>query len=471
MVSTPRTAHHRGDAPQHPVRNPVGGAVHVARQGLYDTSLALVAHELLFRPDAASTTSGDVLGDRATTHVIVSTFTVFGLHELVGDHVAFVNLTRPFILGELPLPFEPGSTVLELLEDVPTDEAVLAGVRRLRAAGHRVALDDFLWSQTDRHALLPYVDVVKIDISELDDEGLARTVAALRASAEEHAADATTADGVASDDDLPPDDDVLPADALVRRLLPRPARRQLLVAERVETPEQLDRCRALGFDLLQGWALLRPEVISKKALEPHRVTCLELLRRLSDPDIAFDQLESIVVRDAALTYRVLLAANAAAWGLRRRLGSVRHAMVMLGTERLRGWIVLLVAAADGAARVEPLTAALTRARMCELLAPCVGVPPEVAFTLGLLSALDVVLGVTPEELLRAVALSDELAAALAGDPTPLGRLLADVRAYEDWADLGPDSGVVEVPDLGDAYLGALAWAHAATRAVGLDQAR
>nr|WP_297429113.1 HDOD domain-containing protein [uncultured Actinotalea sp.] len=456
--------------PLHRAADSTGGAVHVARQGLYDAGLALVAHELLFRPDAASTTSGDVLGDRATTHVIVSTFTVFGLHELVGDHIAFVNLTRPFILGELPLPFEPGSTVLELLEDVPTDEAVLAGVRRLRAAGHRIALDDFLWSQTDRHALLPHVDVVKIDISQLDDEELAATVAALRASAAEHASAATTADGLATGDDLPSDDDVLPEDALVRRLLPRPAGRQLLVAERVETLEQLDRCRALGFDLFQGWALLRPEVISKKALEPHRVTCLELLRRLSDPDIAFDQLESIVVRDAALTYRILLAANAAAWGLRRRLGSVRHAMVMLGTERLRGWIVLLVAAAD-AARVEPLTAALTRARMCELLAPCVGVPPEVAFTLGLLSALDVVLGVTSEELLRAVALSDELAAALAGEPTPLGRLLADVQAYEDWADLDPDSGVVEVPDLGDAYLGALAWAHAATRAVGLDQER
>lgn len=436
------------------------GAVHVARQGLYDARLALVAHELLFRPDAASTTSGDVLGDRATTHVILTTFTVFGLHELVGDHVAFVNLTRPFILGELPLPFEAGSTVLELLEDVPADDDVIAGVRRLRAAGHRIALDDFLWTQTERHALLPYADVVKIDISQVDDDELGATVAALRDSADDH-----------PPVEDPPDDDVLPDDALVRRLLPRTARCQLLVAERVETPEQLERCRQLGFDLLQGWALLRPEVITKRALEPHRVTCLELLRRLSDPDIAFDQLESLVVRDAALTYRVLLAANAAAWGLRRRLSSVRHAMVMLGTERLRGWIVLLVAAADGATRVEPLTAALTRARMCELLAPCVGVPPEVAFTLGLLSALDVVLGVTPEELLQAVALSDELAAALAGEPTPLGRLLADVQAYEDWADLDPGSGVVEVLDLGDAYLGALAWAHAATRAVGLDQGR
>lgn len=424
--------------------------MHIGRQGLYDRDLELVAHELLFRPAAGSTTSGEAPGDRETTSVILTTFTVFGLHELVGDHPAFVNLTRPFMVGDLPVPFDPTGTVLELLEDVPADDAVLDGVRRLRDAGFRIALDDFLWSQEERHPLLPLADVVKIDISELTEAELADTVSALRALRRD------------------PTDPTDPTDAndAVARLLHRTAGGLVLVAEHVETPDQLARCRALGFDLLQGYALLRPEVVSVTALEPHRIACLELLRRLTDPDLRFEDVESLVVRDAALTYRVLLAANAAASGVRRRLTSVRQALVMLGTERLRGWLVLLVAADDGRTRTEPLTAALTRARMCEILAPAAGVAPEVAFTAGLLSALDVVLGVTAADVERALALSDDLRDALRGAPTPLGRLLAIVRAYEHAT--GPRPEGSSDTDLGHAYLSALAWAWAAARAVSVD---
>lgn len=430
--------------------------MHIGRQGLYDRDLELVAHELLFRPTAGSTTSGEAPGDRETTSVILTTFTVFGLHELVGDHPAFVNLTRPFMVGDLPVPFDPTGTVLELLEDVPADDAVLDGVRRLRDAGFRIALDDFLWTQEDRHPLLPLADVVKIDISELTEAELGDTVSALRTLRQgatdpthpTHATDATDA-----------------KDA-VARLLPRTAGGLVLVAEHVETPDQLARCRALGFDLLQGYALLRPEVVSVTALEPHRIACLELLRRLTDPDLRFEDVESLVVRDAALTYRVLLAANAAASGVRRRLTSIRQALVMLGTERLRGWLVLLVAADDGRTRTEPLTAALTRARMCEILAPAVGVAPEVAFTAGLLSALDVVLGVTAADVERALALSDDLRDALRGAATPLGRLLATVRAYEHATGTSPEGS--SDTDLGHAYLSALAWAWAAARAVSVD---
>lgn len=435
----------------HPTR-----AVHVARQGLYDAGLALVAHELLFRPDAGSATSGGLLGDRATTSVIVNTFTVFGLRELVGEHVAFVNLTRAFMAGDLPLPFDPGSTALELLEDVPADAEVLAGVRRLRDAGYRIAVDDFLWSQTDRLALLPLADAVKVDISQLDADGLAATVRALRSGGT-----ATPGSDAGADADLDP----LPPDSRVRRLLPRPSGRPLLVAERIETAQELRLCQDLGFDLFQGYALVRPETMSVTALEPERLICLELLRRLTDPAVTFDDVERVVVTDAALTYRVLLAANAATWGLRRRLGSVRQAMIMLGVERLRGWLVLLVAAADGTARIEPLTAALVRARMCELHAAGTSVAPEVAFTAGLVSALDVVLGVDPQDVQRSLALSEELLAALTGAPTPLGRLLADVRAYEWWALHPRDDPDAEVPDLGETYLAALAWATSAAHVI------
>jgi len=391
--------------------------VHVGRQPLFDDARVVRAYELLFRSQAASTAAGGDPGDAATTTVILNTFTAFGLEALVGDGRAFVNLTRPFIVGELPVPFAPTNAVLELLETVPVDDDVVAGVRRLRSAGFAVALDDFLWSQQDRLRLLGEVDVVKVDISQVPHGELADTVERLRAHDVE------------------------------------------LVAERVEDAEDLERCRALGFELFQGYHLLRPETLSATALNPDRLAGLELLRRLAEPDLSMLDIERLVQRDAALTYRVLAATNAAATGSRRRLESVRDALVMLGTQRLQAWVMLLVASDAGAGREAQLTAAVTRARTCELLAPARGVRPDVAFTAGLVSRLDIVLGVGTGELLELLHLSDELHRALVEGAGPLGELLTAVRHCEgDGSPVGP--GLVG-EDVAAACVAAMAWATAA----------
>lgn len=385
--------------------------VHVGRQPMFDAGLTIRAHELLFRAHPTSTAArvSPDAADEATTTVILNTFTAFDLRTLVGDRLAFVNLTRPFIVGDLPVPFAPELAVLELLETVPADPQVLAGVRRLRAAGFAVALDDFTCDQPGRRELLAEVDHVKLDIDQIGADHLAGTVAG------------------------------------VRRFGAR------IVVERVETAEQLELCRSLEVELVQGYYLLRPETLTATTLHPSRVSCLDLLRRLSDPDLSFDELEQLVQRDAALTYRLLRATNAAATGSRRRLESVRDALVMLGTGRLRAWVMLLVAA-DVHGGPAQLSAAVTTARTCELLAVRHRVRPDVAFTAGLISRLDVVLGVGLPDLLDALHLSEQLRGAVTAGRGRLGELLTTVREYE--------SGGSTAPGVPEAYLAALAWADA-----------
>jgi c-di-GMP-related signal transduction protein len=53
-------------------------------------------YELLFR-DSTINQANIVAGDTATAQVIRS-FIEFGFDELVGEHPAFINLTRNFIL-------------------------------------------------------------------------------------------------------------------------------------------------------------------------------------------------------------------------------------------------------------------------------------------------------------------------------------------------------------------------------------
>ncbi len=395
--------------------------VHVGRQPIVDVARAVVGYELLFRGHAEATTSGAESGvdpgDAATTAVILATFTSFGLRQLVGDGLAFVNLTRPFFVSDEAVPFTPGGTVLEVLETFPVDDEVAAGVRRLRDAGFAVALDDFLWEQSDRIRLLDDVTHVKINISQLPARGLVDTVTRLRRH------------------DL------------------------TLVAERIETAADLRRCTDLGFELFQGYHLLRPETMSTTALSPSAVSALEVLSLLADPDLSIEELEQVVCHDAALSVRVLQAANAAASGSRRRFSSIREALVMLGTQRLKSWVMLMVAADAGGTGAARLVDAVIRARACELLAAEAEVRPDVAFTAGLVSRLDVVLGIPFDVMLERLGLSGELRDALVDGSGPLGALLSAVEGYLD----SPESPCCgdEPRRMAEAHVQAIAWATGA----------
>ena len=132
--------------------------VHIGRQPDVDNRGRVIGHELLFR-DGQVDHARFPSGSKATAQVVLGAFLDVGLDRLVGDGLAFLNLPRPFITGAIPLPPDGGRLVLEVLEDVGHDEELRRGVQRLRDEGHRLALDDFVWTP-ESAALLSLVDLV-----------------------------------------------------------------------------------------------------------------------------------------------------------------------------------------------------------------------------------------------------------------------------------------------------------------------
>ena len=390
--------------------------VHVGRQPIFDRGLDVLGYELLFRASEDATSAAES-GDMATTRVIVNTFTEFGLDRLVGQRLAFVNVTRPFVVGTMPIPFAADTAVLELLENIQAEEQVLAGARALREAGYSLALDDFFF-EPGRLDFLPLVDYIKLDVLGVDPDVLARRVERCRRSEVK------------------------------------------LIAERVETVQDMERAAALGFDYFQGYFLVRPDVVSATSITPAHLACLELLAKLADPVIGLADVESVVRTDLALNYRVLRAANAAASGSVRRIESIRDALVMLGLNRLRSWLLLMVLADAGNANEEQLGAAMTRARTCELMvqeADIRGVKPETAFIAGLLSSLELVLGVSMETLLARMPISPQIEAALVHGDGPLGGLVAAVVAYEEGDVARLEETGLDLFAVSRAYLSSVGW--------------
>ncbi|HYN97115.1 MAG TPA: HDOD domain-containing protein [Pilimelia sp.] len=365
------------------------GTVHVGRQAVYDRAREIVGYELLFRRDAAAVTATE-RGSDATSQVIITSITEIGLGALVGDRRCFLNLTRDFLVGDLPLPFGPDQMVLEVLEALHIDDELVRGVERLVDKGYVIALDDFVCGQ-GYERLLGLASLVKIDVLEAD-----------------------TAD-------------VLAAVTACRRF---PHLR--LVAERLETDEHVRFAMDAGFDYFQGYALGRPEVVSVAALAPPRLRGIELLGLLVDNNLPASQLTSLIISDAALSVRMLAAANADALGLPVQISSVQEAILLLGGARLRDWTALMLASDSlaGAAPKQHSGAAIGRARRCQKLAERLGVPAESAFAVGLISAVAETLDEPAAVLAPRLSLSDELTEALVHGTGPLGELLSLVTAYE-----------------------------------------
>ncbi len=104
----------------------ISNSIALARQPIFDNDLNTYAYELLFRGDLANESGvTEFNGDLATSQVINHTFMEFGIDRVIGNKLGFINLTRAFLTGEIPLPFDNKQFVLEILEDIVIDDEII----------------------------------------------------------------------------------------------------------------------------------------------------------------------------------------------------------------------------------------------------------------------------------------------------------------------------------------------------------
>ncbi|NUR09318.1 MAG: EAL domain-containing protein [Nocardioidaceae bacterium] len=396
-------------------RTRTSAEVVVARQPIVTRDREVVGFELLYRPAPDATAAGtDVDGEMMTAAVVLSTLTI-GVDQLVASKKMFCNAERGVLLGETPVTLPPHRTVIEVLESVRVDDETVQGCAALKEQGFAVALDDFVWFD-GAERLLELADVVKIDLM------------------------ATSRDDVLS---------------LVERCRPYDVR---LLAEKCETDDDVSWAAEVGFELFQGYAIQRPEVIRGTTIAPSALTQVQLAMTLLTDDLDFDEIEDILRREPGLVLQVLqLASVGSHRGMRRQVRTVREALVLLGTTRIRQWVALTILGGQKGGRTDALATALVRARMCELAAADAGLDAGFAFTAGLLSALDLLLGVPVQEIEGSLDLDDALVAAAFHGDGPVGAVVRRVTSYQIAVDEGLDPGE-ELADLDASAPLAFLWA-------------
>jgi c-di-GMP phosphodiesterase len=396
----------------------------VARQPIYRNGLDVFAYELLYRDnhlDDARFTNGD----QATAQVLLNAFLEIGLERVVGPNLAFVNIPRNFLLSDYCTSLPKDRVVLEILEDSVPDKPLISSISRLSKKGYQIALDDFTYSEWFR-PLLELTDIVKIDIQAQPRVSLPRQLESLRQY------------------DLK------------------------VLAEKVETHEQFDFCKGLGFDYYQGFFFCRPNIVSGDKIPFNRLAALRLVAKLQNPKATISEIEQTVGQDVAVSYKLLRYVNSASNAVKRQIESIRHAVTLVGTKRIRSWASLIMFAGMDDKPRELMITAIVRARMCEQLAVAMRQQNgEQFFTVGLFSVLDALLDRPMAEALQLLPLAEEVHNAILDHAGLMGAALHCVLAYErsDWTQAICRNLGHEV--IRDAYLNSVEWTRSMIGELGI----
>lgn len=339
--------------------------IFIARQPIFNVNQDAIAYEILYRSGFTNAYDG-IDGDKASRDVIINTFQTFGTNNLTNNKPVFINFTENLICDEIATLFPNDLLVIEILEDVYPHKGIIERCKKLKEMGYRIALDDFV-NKTEYKDLIELADIIKIDFFNTEKEEIENILHELK------------------DKDIE------------------------FLAEKVETREEFQYAKELGFKYFQGYFFSKPEVLRIKKLQHLNANCLQLVDQINQAELDFDKLVDIISRDLSLIYNLLKLVNSPAFGFRYKIKTVKHGVVALGEREIKKWINLLVLTEMGSDKPDELTRlSVIRAKFLELLYLETGLKgqTEDVFLVGLLSLMDVIVNRPLKSILKDIKASN-----------------------------------------------------------------
>lgn len=396
----------------------------VARQPILDSRMRTYAYELLFR-QGLTNAFPNISSEKATISLLSEQFLSQPIESLVGDKISFVNFPYSLIVAGIIDSLPPKKVVIEILEDAAPNDTLLESVKVLKGKHYTLALDDFtLDGEWDK--FLPYIDIIKFDWRLTPRDVIQKYM-------EDHA------------DEL----------AHIKCL-----------AEKIETKEEFEIAKNMGFKLFQGYFFSKPEVVKQKTLSASQLSITQLFTECVKDDVNYDKIERILSQDQSLAYKLLRYVNNIRYGNSDPITSFKHAVVFLGKENMRRFISLVYTTSIAENKPSELSRmSLIRARFCELLAMKRKnkVDPQDAFMCGLFSLLDAMMDRTFTEIISMIPIRDEIKQALIDKKGEMAFYLGLVMDHEtlNWprVKLRVQKLGIDEQEAIDIYLEATKWAN------------
>ena len=363
--------------------------VFVARQAIFDMRKQVVAYELLFRSNFINKFIS-VENSNPTIEVIRNSFSIIGLEKVTEGKRAYINFDEVLLKSRIIEAFPKELIAVEILETVEPNEEIIECCKNLKQKGYMLALDDFEYDEKFDE-LIEYIDIIKVDF--ILTKGYERK-------------------------------------EIMKRIKNKKIK---FLAEKVETEEEYKEAMEYGYSYFQGYFFCVPVIVLGKDIPSYEFTYIKLLKELNKDRISITNLERLFKNDVSLSYKLLKVVNSAHYSMKRKITSIRDAVMILGEREFKKWIYIITLKSMSENSMDELIKmSLLRAYFGELL--CNRIQTEVsgfdAFLTGMFSLMDAMMNQPIENILCELPISQDIKDALLGKKNTYGDLLKLIIMYE-----------------------------------------
>ncbi len=370
----------------------------------------IIGYEVLFQKDYdALYNSTDVAA--ADT---IAGFLMQNTERIFQDKLTFVTFTPSLLFRNMPKIFDKDKLIIQIEDHVMIHPLSPAIIKRYRTEGYIFAINDFQFSPK-YFTMLDYVTYIKVDISSKH-EGRERT-------------------------------------SLNNLINTMKGFDKKCIATGVNTKEDYELAMEVGADYAEGSYVAEAMAKKVKRMEFLEGNFFQLVVEVSKDEPDIEQIEKVISHDAALSYALLKIVNSAYFALRRRVSSIRQALVTMGISQLKQWVYLLSFNSEfenDESREAMMKLSFLRANYAMVLSDNIKDLPIIrseVYMMGMFSTLQYMIDAPLEEILEEVPVAQEIKDALLKQEGICGALYKLILSYEnaDWKAVKSLSNELGIP--------------------------
>lgn len=379
----------------------------------------IAGYEMLFQEDNDSLYNNSEVNAANT----IATFLMDNTGKIFNDKQIFITFTPSLLFRNTAKMFDKDKIVIQIEENLIIHPLASVMIEKHRKEGYQFAINNFQFTPK-YFSMLEYVDYIRVDVTGHEDRKT--------------------------------------RDSMANMIQMAHGFGKSCIAYNVETKEDYDLAVSLDVDYVEGQYVSEGMVTKMNKMEYLQGNLYQLIIEVTKEEPNLDELESIVSRDAALTYSLLKLANSAYFATRRRTASIHQALVTVGLNQLKQWVYLLSFESTqdmnpGSEEVLKLSfiRANFAARLVNYLRP-IPINKSEAYMMGMFSALEYIVDATLDEILQEIPISDVVKDAMIKHEGKAGKLFDLVLSYEraDWKATKTLAGELELQTnvLAQAYI-------------------
>lgn len=370
----------------------------------------IFGYELLFE-----STDDSLYNSDSSVADAIANFLLQNNTAIFDGRLTFITLTPTLLFRNTPKMFNKEQTVIQIGMSVIIHPLAESFVKRYRENGYSFAIDDFQFSPKC-FSMLEYADYIKINFdSEFDGK----------------------------------------SDSNIRNIIDMAhGFGKKVIATNINSEELDQRAKQFDCDYYQGSYIGDSFIKKVGKVEYLQSNFFSLIVAISKEDVDIDEIETIISRDAGLSYALLKMANSIHFGLRKKATSIRQAIVTIGVRQLKQWVYILSFTDDDGEMHEDaeelLKLSFLRASFAQGLQkylPNFELTGPECYMMGMFSTLNYLMDAPIEEVISELSIDERIADALISYKGEAGSLFKLIVSYEktDWKSVKVAAKELELP--------------------------